>query len=255
MLQSRIIPCLLLHKGGLVKTVKFKKPRYIGDPINAVKIFNEKEVDELIVIDIDATVENREPNYNQIEDIVSEAFMPVCYGGGITTVDQMERLFYSGIEKISMSFSALNEQKLVSEAALRFGSQSIIVTLDIKKSFLKKKYQVVTHNGSKKTGKDPVQMAIQMEKMGAGELVINNIDRDGTMVGYDTQYLKEIVDAVSIPVVILGGAGKLDDFKIGIADTGASAVAAGSMFVYHGRLKAVLINYPSQRNNPIIIKE
>ena len=213
MLQARIIPCLLLHKGGLVKTVKFKKPKYIGDPINAVKIFNEKEVDELIVIDIDATVEKREPNYEQIENIASEAFMPVCYGGGITTVEQMRKIFHSGVEKVSISAAALNNPALIKQAATRFGNQSVIVTLDIKSSFFKKQYQLVTHNGSAKTGKDPIQAAVEMENLGAGELVINNVDRDGVMDGYDTDYLKQIIDAVDIPVIGLGGAGTTDHLK------------------------------------------
>lgn len=246
MLQARLIPCLLLHKGGLVKTVKFKKPRYVGDPINAVKIFNDKEVDELMVVDIDATIENREPHYDHIEDIVSEAFMPVCYGGGVTTVEQMRRLFHSGVEKVSLSSAAINKPNLVREAAEQFGSQSVIVTLDIKRSFLKRSYQVVTHNSSAKTGKDPVKTAIEMQKLGAGELVINNVDRDGLMKGYDIAYLKQIVEAVDIPVVALGGAGNLDDIRRVIQEAGVSAAAAGSMFVFHGRHRAVLISYPSK---------
>ena len=246
MLRARIIPCLLLHKGGLVKTVRFKSPKYIGDPINAVKIFNEKEVDELMIIDIDATVERREPHYAQIEDIVSEAFMPVCYGGGVSTIEQMRRLFHSGIEKISLSAAAIHNPELISQAAEQFGSQSVIVTLDIKSSFFKHKYQVVTHNGSVKTSKNPIETAKEMETLGAGELVINNVDRDGIMNGYDISYLQKIVDAVDIPVISLGGAGGLEDLRSAIRDAGASAAAAGSIFVFHGRHKAVLISYPSQ---------
>ena len=247
MLQARIIPCLLLHNGGLVKTINFKKPRYIGDPINAVRIFNEKEVDELMIIDIDATVENRQPNYNQIEDIVSEAFMPVCYGGGVTTVEQMKRLFHHGIEKISLSAAAIHNPELISQAAEQFGSQSVIVTLDIKSAFFKRKYQLVTHRGTERTGKDPIKSAKEMEALGAGELVINNVDRDGMMNGYDIAYLKQIVNAVNIPVIALGGAGSLEDIRKTIQVSGVSAAAAGSMFVFHGRHKAVLISYPSQK--------
>lgn len=246
MLVARIIPCLLLHKGGLVKTVRFKKPRYVGDPINAVKIFNEKDVDELMIIDIDATVEHREPRYEQVEDIVSEAFMPVCYGGGVTSVDQMRRLYHSGVEKVSLSAAALSNPGLIQEAAELFGNQSVIVTLDIKRILFKRNYQVVTHNSAVKTGKDPVQTAIDMQNLGAGELVINNVDRDGMMEGYDMAYLKQIVDAVGIPVISLGGAGNLVDIRNVIREVGVSAAAAGSMFVFHGRHKAVLISYPPQ---------
>jgi imidazole glycerol-phosphate synthase subunit HisF len=245
MLQSRIIPCLLLHKGGLVKTVRFRKPKYVGDPINAVKIFNEKEVDEILIIDIDATVEKRSPNYEQIEDIVSEAFMPVGYGGGVTTVEQMQKLYYSGVEKVSLSSSALATPELVRQASDQFGSQSVIVTLDIKRSLFNRKYQVVTHNGGKKTKLDPISTAKQMEQYGAGELIINNVDNDGVMKGYDTSYMKQIIDAVNIPVIPLGGAGNLQHLQEIIIDGGASAAAAGSIFVFHGKHKAVLINYPS----------
>ena len=172
--------------------------------------------------------------------------MPVCYGGGITTVEQMRKIFHSGIEKVSLSAAALNNPALVKQAATQFGSQSVIVTLDIKSSLFKHQYQLVTHNGSTKTRKDPIQTAIEMENLGAGELVINNVDRDGVMDGYDTAYLKQIVDAVDIPVIALGGAGTNEHLKNVIVDAGASAAAAGSMFVFHGRHKAVLISYPTQ---------
>jgi len=244
MFIPRIIPCILLHKGGLVKTVKFKNPRYIGDPINTVKIFNEKEVDELIVMDIDATPANREPDYSVIEDIVSEAFMPVCYGGGITSIQQMRRIFWTGVEKVSLSASAIANPALIEEAADHFGSQSIVVMLDITKTRLKRQYQVVTHNATKKTALDPFETAVLMEKSGAGELVLNNVDRDGLMTGYDEDYIKKITGAVNIPVIALGGAGKMDHLKQVVMNGGAFAAAAGSMFVYHGKHRAVLINYP-----------
>ena len=248
MLQARIIPCLLLHKGGLFKTVKFKKPRYIGDPINAVKIFNEKEVDELMIIDIDATVEQRAPHYEKIEEIVSEAFMPVSYGGGIGNVTQMKQLFRNGVEKVSLSSAALNDTSLISEAVSIFGSQSVILTLDIKRSLFKRKYQIVTHNGTRNTGNDPIQTAKEFAQLGIGELVINNVDNDGIMEGYDTEYMKQVVDAVNIPVVALGGAGNKDHLRDVVVDAGVSAAAAGSMFIYHGRRKAVLISYPPQED-------
>ena len=244
MFVPRVIPCLLIHKGGLVKTVRFKNPKYIGDPINTVKIFNEKEVDELIIMDIDATPANREPDYSSIEDIVSEAFMPVCYGGGITCIEQMQRIFWTGVEKVSLSASAINNHALVKEAAGHFGSQSIVVTLDITKTFLKREYQVVTHNATKKIGLNPLETAVLMEKSGAGELVISNVDRDGLMTGYDVDIIKKIAGAVDIPTIALGGAGTLDHLKEVVTEGGAFAAAAGSMFVYHGKHRAVLVNYP-----------
>jgi len=247
MFVPRVIPCLLLHQGGLIKTVRFKNPRYIGDPINTVRIFNEKEVDELIILDIDATSENREPNYSVIEDIVSEAFMPVCYGGGVTSIEQMRRLFWAGVEKVSISAAAIENPMLVKEASAQFGSQSIVVTLDITKTLLKRQYQVVTHNATRKTGLDPINTAMLMEKRGAGELVINNVDRDGAMSGYDIDYLRKITDSVNIPVIALGGAGTLEHLKEVVMNGGASAAAAGSMFVYHGKHRAVLTNYPDQK--------
>ena len=211
MLQSRVIPCLLLHQGGLVKTIGFKAPFYIGDPINAVKIFNEKEVDELILLDIDASVDNREPLYELIEDIASEAFMPICYGGGIATVDQMRRIFSLGVEKVSISAAAIDNPSLIEEAAGLFGSQSIIVTLDVKKSGLRKRYQVVTHNGKKKTHMNPVDTALRMVERGVGELLINSVDEDGRMQGYDLNLVKQICSEMSIPVIALGGAGCNED--------------------------------------------
>jgi cyclase len=230
----------------LVKTTFFQKPRYIGDPINAVKIFNEKEADELILLDIDATVEKREPHYELIEDIVSEAFMPICYGGGIKNTDQMRRLFALGVEKVSISSAAIHSQSLIKEAASRFGSQSIIVTLDVKKTKFPRFYTVVTHNGKKNSGKNPVEASVLMEQMGAGELLINNVDQDGRMLGYDEDLIRLISRAVNIPVIALGGAGSLMDLKSVVRHGGASAAGAGSLFVYHGKHRAVLINYPDQ---------
>ena len=246
MLQARIIPCLLLHRGGLVKTESFKKPRYVGDPINAVKIFNEKEVDELIILDIDATVENHGPDYYLLEDIVSEAFMPVCYGGGVTTVDQIRQIFALGVEKVSISAGAIENPSLIEEAASYFGSQSIIVTLDVKKNRLKRRYNLMTYNGKKKIDLHPMETAKLMEKMGAGELLINNVDEDGKMQGYDSDLVKQISAVVGIPVIALGGAGRLKDMHEIVFKGGASAAAAGSLFVYKGARRGVLINYPTQ---------
>ncbi len=241
----RVIPCLLVHKGGLYKTVAFKNPRYVGDPINAVRILNEKEVDELLLVDIDATVEGREPRYDQVEDVVGEAFMPVAYGGGVTSVDQMHRLFALGVEKVFTSAAALAAPDLVSDAASRFGSQSIGVALDLKRGRAGAEPVVVTHNGKKKMPIGSVDAARQMEKHGAGELLVNSVDRDGTMSGYDLDAIRRIADAVSIPVVALGGAASLDDLGRAVREGGASAAAAGSLFVFTGVHRAVLITYPS----------
>lgn len=243
MIQHRVIPCLLLHKGGLYKTVQFKKPNYIGDPINAIKIFNEKEVDELIFLDIDATVANREPDYRMIEDIASECFMPLCYGGGIKTIDQMKRIFSIGVEKVSLSSVAVENPEIVKNAVKIFGSQSIIVTIDVKKSKFGS-INVFTHNGKIKTKYEPFSFVKFMENMGAGEIIINSIDNDGRMKGFDIDLLKRVTESISIPVVALGGAGKIEDLVSAVKEAKVSAVAAGSMFVYHGPIRGVLINYP-----------
>mgnify|MGYP006330874375 FL=1 len=244
MRRIRVIPALLLHEGGLIKSVKFKDYKYVGDPINAVKIFNEKEVDEIAVIDIDASRENRGPDIKKIAEIASEAFMPMAYGGGITTIEQIKDLFFNGIEKIILNKSAVQQPALITEAARLFGSQSVMVSIDVKKHFLKG-LRVYTDNGKTNTGFAPVAFARQLETAGAGEILLNSIDRDGTYAGYDTALIKEVSEAVGIPVIAIGGASSIPDFKLAV-DHGASAVAAGSMFVFQGAHKAVLISYPSQ---------
>ncbi len=243
MLQKRVVPCLLLHKGGLYKTEKFKKPTYIGDPINAIKIFNEKEVDELMFIDIDATVQNKEPNYKIIEDISSECFMPLCYGGGVKTIEQMKKIYALGVEKISISSQAVLNPNLIKEAKDIFGSQSVIATIDIKKDFWGKK-KVFINNGKKNTKLDPLEFIKQMESLGAGEIVINSVDNDGVMKGYDIELLKSIKENIKVPIVALGGAGNLTHIKDVFTIANVDAVACGSMFVYQGSLKGVLISYP-----------
>lgn len=243
MLQKRIIPCLLLHRGGLYKTERFKNPTYIGDPINCIKIFNEKEVDELIFLDIDASVENTEPNYRMIEDISGECFMPLCYGGGIKTVDQMKKIFSLGVEKISISTQAIANPELIREAANIFGSQSVIVTIDIGRDFWGKK-KVFVNNGKKNTKLDPFDFVKQVESFGAGEIVINSLDNDGIMKGFDLELLKEIKSFTKVPVIALGGAGNLNHIKEVFEYSKVDAAACGSMFVYHGPLKGVLISYP-----------
>ena len=242
MLLPRIIPCLLVKNKGLVKTVRFKSPIYVGDPINAVKIFNEKEVDELIVLDIDATTNNREPDYKMIENLAAECRMPLCYGGGVTTVEQIRRIIISGVEKVSISSAAISNPMLVKEAAEVFGSQSIVVVIDVKKNG--KKYEVFSHNGKFNTHLDPVSFALEMARLGAGEIVINSIDNDGMMKGYDLDITEKILSVIHIPVTILGGAGSLRDIRQVLEKFGQLGIAAGSLFVFKGPYKAVLINYP-----------
>lgn len=244
MLFPRIIPCLLVRNKGLVKTFKFGEHKYVGDPLNAVRIFNEKQVDELMVVDIDATVQNREPDYKMIENLAMECRMPLCYGGGIKNPDQASRIFGLGVEKIALSSAVIAEPKLISDIAKRVGNQSVIVVLDVSKTLLGG-YKLFTHNGKKKTGMDPVQFAKQAEDLGAGEIVVNNIDRDGMMNGYDFELIDRIRNATSIPMTVLGGAGSLTDVGELIRRHSIIGAAAGSLFVFKGVHKAVLINYPN----------
>lgn len=246
MLRTRVIPCLLLRDQGLVKTVKFGNPTYIGDPVNAVKIYNEKEVDELIFLDITASKEGRKPDMKVIAEIANEAFMPVCYGGGINNTDTIKEIFRLGVEKISLCTQAALNPELVRRAADISGSSSAVVTIDVKKNMFGKR-RVFIMDGNKNTGLDPVEFALQMENNGAGELLINSIDNDGMMTGYDIELLRAITKAVKIPVIACGGAGTLADFKLAVDEGGVSAVAAGSMFVYHGKQRGILINYPERK--------
>ncbi len=254
MLRPRIIPCLLVHDKGLVKTMHFKNPKYVGDPINAVRIFNEKEVDELTVLDIDATVQNREPNYKMIENLAAECRMPLCYGGGVKTPEQAQRIFSLGVEKIAISASAIQDPNLITQIAERVGSQSVVVVLDIKKKLLGG-YEVYTHNAKKSTGKNPIDFAKQLEQLGAGELVINSIDQDGVMKGYDTTLVEKIRAVTSLPLTVLGGAGSLQDIGQLIHQFGIIGASAGSLFVFKGVYKAVLINYPNPAEKDQLIKE
>jgi cyclase len=246
MIEKRLIPCLLLHKGGLYKTEKFKKPTYIGDPINAIKIFNEKEVDELMFLDIDASFLGNEPPYRMIEDIAGECFMPLCYGGGVKNVQQMKKIFSIGVEKISISSQAVLNPAIVSEAANIFGKQSVIVSVDIKKDFWGKK-KIYIYNGKKNTNLHPIEFIRHIENMGAGEIVVNSIDHDGVMNGFDIDLLKDIKDVIKVPVIALGGAGNLNHIKEVFEKSNVDAVACGSLFVYKGPLKGVLINYPTNQ--------
>jgi cyclase len=245
MLRPRIIPSLLLHDKGLVKTVNFKSPKYVGDPINAVRIFNEKEVDELAFFDIDATVLNKEPDFSLIEKLANQSRMPLCYGGGVKTVEQAQRIFSLGIEKIALSSAIIKNPLLVTQIADRVGSQSVIVVLDVKKKILGG-YEIYTHNGKKATGINPIKFAKEIEFLGAGEIIINSIDQDGVMKGYDMNLIDKMAESISIPLTVLGGAGSLSDIEKVIDKHGVIGVAAGSLFVFKGPYKAVLINYPSQ---------
>jgi imidazole glycerol-phosphate synthase subunit HisF len=242
MLRYRVIPVLLLKNNGLVKTTRFKNPVYLGDPINAVKIFNDKEVDELILLDITATIENREPKYEKIKEIVSEAFMPVGYGGGITKLEQIEKLFKLGIEKVIINSAAYSNPDLIREASGIFGSQSIVVAADVKKDFIGK-YKLFSHSGSKMQKADLISFLKHVQEIGSGEILINSIDRDGAMNGYDLDLIKKISESMNVPVIASGGAGSIEDFREAIR-AGASAVSAGSLFVFQGVHRAVLISYP-----------
>lgn len=245
MLRPRVIPCLLVHEGGLVKTVGFKAPKYVGDPINAVKIFNEKEADEIIVLDIDATVNEAEPDFKMIANLAAECRMPLCYGGGVRSAVQAKKIIGLGVEKVALSSAAIENPGLIKQIADEIGRQSVVVVLDVKKRMLSKEYDVFIRNGKKNTKRSAIEVATQAEVLGAGEIVINSIDNDGQMKGYDLALAKKIRDAVNIPVTFLGGAGSLDDIGALIRACGVVGASAGSLFVFKGIYKAVLISYPS----------
>jgi cyclase len=244
LLRPRVIPCLLLRGEGLEKGVRFKNYKYVGDPINAVRIFSEKEVDELLFLDIFATRENRIPLPDFIQRIADESFMPFGVGGGIRTVQDIRRLLSAGAEKVSINTAAVENPPLIKEASEVFGSQSIVVSIDAKQGW-SGSYRVYTRAGTNRTKLDPVSWALQVEDLGAGEILLNSIDRDGTMKGYDLDLIKSVTDAVNIPVIACGGAGKAQDLGDAIRIGGAAAAAAGSLFVFHGPKRAVLINFPS----------
>lgn len=244
MLRPRIIPCLLIHEGGLVKTVGFKDPKYVGDPINAVKIFNEKESDELVVLDIDASVNGAEPDYAVIAHLAAECRMPLCYGGGVRTAAQANRIIGLGVEKVSISAAALERPQLIAEISAEVGRQSIAVTLDVRKKRFGG-YELRTHNAGRAYKQDPIEFAQDAARLGAGEIVINSIDLDGTMSGYDLKLARRIREAVGVPVTFLGGAGSLADIEALIREVGVVGAAAGSLFIFKGAYRAVLINYPS----------
>jgi len=245
MLRPRIIPCLLVHNKGLVKTVNFGQPKYVGDPVNAVRIFNEKEVDELIVLDIDATAQNREPDYAMIRNLAAECRMPLAYGGGVKTLEQVVKIIKLGVEKVAISSLTIEKPEVIADMARYVGSQSIVAVLDVKRD-ARRGYEVWTRNGKKNTKRDPVSVARELEQLGVGEITINSIDRDGMMKGYDLELARLVRDAVTVPMTVLGGAGKLADLEALIRELGIVGAAAGSLFVFKGVYKAVLINYPSR---------
>lgn len=245
MLRARIIPCLLVRNGGLVKTRRFSEDKYVGDPINAVRIFNEKEADELIVLDIDATAHNREPNYKMIEHLAAECRMPLCYGGGVRSADQAKRIMSLGVEKVAASAAVVRNPSLITQIATQVGSQSVVAVLDVKQHS-GGAYRVHVNNGKEDTGRDPVEFARELESLGVGELVINSIDRDGVMKGYDLTLAERIRDVTNVPLTVLGGAGTLSDLAKLVAKFGVIGAAAGSLFVLKGPFRAVLISYPSQ---------
>ncbi len=247
MLRPRIIPCLLVHNGGLVKTVGFKDPKYVGDPINAVKIFNEKEADELVVLDIDASIKGVEPNYALIAKLAAECRMPLCYGGGITSAQQASRIIDLGVEKVSISAGAVARPELLGEMAAAIGRQSVVAVIDVRKksALFASGHEVCTHNATRAYPMDPVELARHLEAAGAGEIVLNSVDRDGTMKGYDLDLAHRLRTALSVPLTVLGGAGSLDHVSALIHRCGVVGAAAGSLFVFKGQYRAVLLNYPT----------
>lgn len=247
MLRPRIIPCLLVHQGGLVKTQGFKEPKYVGDPINAVKIFNEKEADELIVLDIDATVLGRDPDFGLIAKLAAECRMPLCYGGGVKTAEQAARIVDMGVEKVAVSAAAIANPGLLSDMAAAVGQQSVVAVLDVRKKtgLFAKGYEVCTHNAKVAHKLDPVALAKQLQDAGAGEIVVNAVDRDGFMQGYDLDLANQFRQALRVPMTFMGGAGSLEHVGQLVSRLGVVGAAAGSLFVFKGKYRAVLINYPT----------
>jgi cyclase len=251
-LRPRIIPCLLVKAGGLVKTLRFAEPKYVGDPINSVRLFNEKEVDELIVLDIEASARGREPDYTMIANLAAECRMPVCYGGGIKSVAQAERIISMGVEKVAIASAAVEQPQLVTQLAEAIGSQSVVVVMDVRGSG-PGSYQVCTHNGAVATGHAPSELARQMQQLGAGEIVVNSIDNDGVMRGYDLTLVSAVRAAMTLPLTALGGAGSLEHIHELVRRFGIVGAAAGSLFVFKGVYRAVLISYPARAQKDALV--
>lgn len=256
MLRPRIIPCLLVHDGGLVKTVGFKAPKYVGDPINAVKIFNEKEADELVVLDIDATARGVEPNFTMVAHLAAECRMPLCYGGGITSVGQAKRIIGSGVEKVAISAAAVADPTLLTRIADAVGRQSVVAIIDVRRrtGLFSSGYEVTTRNAKVAHKLDLLDFVAHLEAAGAGEIVINSVDRDGTMQGYDLKLAAQVRSVVGVPLTFLGGAGSQAHLSELFKACGVVGAAAGSLFVFKGQYRAVLINYPSQAQKDELIR-
>lgn len=246
MIATRIIPCLLLVNEGLVKTVHFKEPKYVGDPINAVRIFNDKGVDELVFLDIGSSARTSGPNFKLLERIATEAFMPFGYGGGVSNLDHVRRLYALGIEKVIFNTAVDTDPSLINAAAAHAGSTGVVVSIDVRRNWMGR-YSVWVDGARRDLKRDPVEFARYAEGLGAGEIMLNSVNRDGTMQGYDLELVHAVSSAVSIPVVAVGGAGKVEHFREAVRQ-GASAVAAGSFFIFHGKHRAVLITYPSRED-------
>ena len=246
MYRTRVVPVLLLRKGRLVKTLKFRKETYLGDPINAIRIFNEKCVDEIVLLDIGATPSGSPPDLGLVREIVSEAFVPLSYGGGVTSLEQMKELYRAGVEKIAVNSRALEDDGFVGRAVTRFGSSSVVVSIDVGRDGFGRRC-TLSRGGRRRHPVDPITHAKRVAEEGAGEILLNSVDRDGTMTGYDLDLVREVTGAVEIPVIACGGAGSVEDLGRVVGEAGASAAAAGSLFVFYGRHRAVLITFPDER--------
>lgn len=255
MLRPRMIPCLLVHRGGLYKTVQFRDHKYVGDPINAVKIFNEKEADELTVLDIDATATGANPDFKLIADLAAECRMPLCYGGGVRTAQEAKQIISLGVEKVAISAAAVANPMLISEIADEIGSQSVVVVFDVKKTKFGGDYKVYTHNGTRSSGRNLQDLATEAEALGAGEIVVNSIDNDGMMKGYDLDLARFLRRSVNIPMTVLGGAGMLEHIGALIRTCGVVGASAGSLFVFKGPYRAVLISYPNASQKDALVVE
>jgi cyclase len=251
-LRPRIIPCLLVKNKGLVKTMNFGNPKYVGDPVNAVRIFNEKEVDELIILDIDATRNAVDPDYVMIRNVAAECRMPLCYGGGVKTVEQAVKIIRMGVEKVAISSLTVDNPSVVSAMAKHVGTQSVVAVLDVKRNARTGAYETWTHNGTRNVQKDLVDFARQLEDLGVGEITINSIDQDGVMKGYEMEIVRKLRKVVTVPMTVLGGAGSLRHIELLIKEFGVIGAAAGSLFVFKGVYRAVLINYPSRAQKDAI---
>lgn len=253
MLRPRVIPCLLVRNKGLVKTRRFAEDKYVGDPMNAVRIFNEKEVDELMVLDLDATAAGTGINFKLVERLAAECRMPLAYGGGVQTVEQASRLIGLGVEKVSLGAAAVRQPQLLREIARELGSQSVVAVIDAKKKLLGQRWEAKILNGKTGTGRCPIELAREFQDLGVGEIVVNSIDHDGMMDGYDLELAERIRAAVDVPMTVLGGAGSLDDLHALIARLGIIGAAAGSLFVFKGPYRAVLISYPTAAEKDALV--